>query len=280
MEEAWVRAGGDPTRLALYRRLGEVEPLADASGRALVFANGCVGDFTGGPTLLALAEARLRARGVREAVGPMDGNTFFPYRACLGPWDQPAFPSEPAGSPEPWRRLGWREDARYTSALCPNGPQIAHGCPLPSGWRVRHVDYDRFDAEIRALYRVTIPAFDGAWRYAPIPYEAFAALYAPYRDRVDPRWVLLAEDPQGVVQGYVFAFPLVDRFVLKTIAVHPDARGLRVSTHLMAAVHAWAEACGIPQGIHALMWEGSLSRVLTAHGSRTFRRYALYRKTL
>lgn len=276
----WEAAGGDVRRLTLYRALGDVEPLADESGRALVFGNGAIGDFTGGPSLLARAEARLRARGVTEAVGPLDGNTFFPYRACLGPSEEPVFLGEPVTHAETFRAAGWREDARYTSTLCPNGPQIENGRPLPEGWRVRNVRLDRLDEELAHLYRVTLPAFAGAWRYAPIPFPAFAALYAPFRDRVDPRWVFLAEDPSGVVQGYLFAWPMGDRFVIKTIAVHPAAAGARLGAHLMMRVHALAEDLGVRQGIHALMWEGSVSQRITRHGGRVFRRYALYRKRL
>lgn len=280
METRWIERGGDPRRLALYRQLGRVETLADESGRALIFANGAVGDFTGDARLLSRAEDRLRAWGVTEAVGPLDGNTFFPYRVNLGPLDVRPFSGEPTGCPEPWRRLGWREDARYTSSICPNAPQIENARPLPAGWRARPVDFDRFAPELEALYRVTLGAFSEAWRYMPLPFPAFSALYSPYRDRVDPRWVRVAEDPEGTVQGYLFAWPEEGRFVIKTLAVHPDARGKRVSSHLMGLVHAFAAEQGIPAGIHALMWEGSLSQVVTAHGSRVFRRYALYRKRL
>jgi GNAT superfamily N-acetyltransferase len=278
--DEWLARGGDPARLALYRSVVGCTPLADPSGRALVFDNGAIGDFTGGPGLLMRAEGILRERGVAVAVGPLDGNTFFPYRASLGPFDLPPLPLEPSASPEPWRAAGYREEARYTTTWCPNGPQITNGKPLPDGWRMRPVDFDRFDAELAALYRVTLPAFEGAHRYEPIPFPAFAALYAPFRGKVDPDWVILVEDPDGVVQAYLFAFPVPNAFVIKTIAVHPDARGRRISSAFMAEIHRRAEAKGIPGGFHALMWEGSLSQAITAHGGRVVRRYALYSKRL
>jgi ribosomal protein S18 acetylase RimI-like enzyme len=276
----WIAAGGDPARLALYRRLGDVEPLADASGRCLVFGNGAVGDFTGGPSLLAAAEARLRARGVREAVGPLDGNTFFPYRACIGPWETPFFLGEPRVSADTWRGAGWREDARYLTTTCPNAPQIARGHGAGEGFTLRNLRMERLEEEVRALYEVTIPAFAGAWRYAPIPFEVFAALYLPLRDRIDPRWVWLAEDRDGRVRGYLFAWPEGRRFVIKTIAVHPDVQRARLSGRLMAAAHARAEEQGIPEGLHALMWEGSYSTAISRHGGKPVRRYAMYRKRL
>lgn len=290
-DAAWIEAGGSAELLGMYRRLGRVDTVTDGSGgHALVFHGACgqpglaaVGDLRpgerGGHALLWAAERALRASGTRMAVGPMDGNTFFAYRACVGSDRAEApFAGEPLGDAEPFRVLGWREEARYRTTRCPNAPQIERGRPLPQGWGVRPIDLGHFDDEIAALHRVTHAAFSDAHRYAPLPLELFRALYAPFRGRVDPRFVLLAHDPSGAVQGYVFAWPERGRFVLKTLAVHPEARGARLATHLMARVHAQAEALGLPYGLHALMWEGSVSRAITAHGGRTVRQYALYRK--
>lgn len=306
-DEAWAGAGGDTTRLAVYRTVGRVMAVVDGrGGRALAFIDACdtpglgaIGDFVAtddGARLLGLAESALRRAGMREAVGPLDGNTFFAYRACVSSEpDEPPFAGEPLASPAPFRSLGWREDARYRTTRCDNPPQIARDRPLPPGWGVRDIDTSRFEAEIAALYRVTCGAFGGAsasdtdarplspaHRYAPIPLPLFAILYAPFRDRVDPRFVLLAADPAGVVQGFVFAWPEPQhgRFILKTLAVHPDARGVRIATHLMARVHAQAAAIGLRYGLHALMWEGSVSQAITTYGGETVRRYALYHKRL
>ncbi len=284
---AWLRQGGDPARLAFYRQLGTVIALGDDVGRALVFvgwngSGGCgtIGDFTGGAGLLARAEAALRALGVNEAIGPLDGNTFFPYRVTLGPNDAPVFMGEPVGAADIWRRAGWREDARYVSNLALNGPQIARDRGLPAGWTLRALDSDRFEEEIAALYRVTTGAFAHAWRYAPIPLAAFSALYAPFRNRIDPRWVLVGADPRGVVQAFQFAWPEREFFVIKTLAVHPEAQGLRLMNHFAAAAARVADSVGIGAGVHALMWEGAVSNVASADRGETIRRYALYRKRI
>jgi GNAT superfamily N-acetyltransferase len=276
----WIAAGGDPARLGLYRRLMDVDPLVDASGRCLVFANGAIGDFTGGPSLLAAAEARVRARGLRQAVGPLDGNTFFAYRACIGPWEASPFLGEPTQRADVWRGGGWREDARYLTSTCPNAPQIARGEGAAPDFRLRNLRLERLEEEVRALYEVTCAAFASAWRYEALPFEVFSALYLPMRHRIDPRWVWLAEDGDGRVRGYLFAWPEPGRFVIKTLAVHPEVQRARLSGKLMAAAHAYAEAQGIPEGLHALMWEGSFSTAVSRHGGRAIRRYALYRKRL
>jgi hypothetical protein len=295
LEEAWARAGGALERLELYRRVTTVSPLVDErGGRALLFLGACgradvgaVGDLAPAPGddgagLLAAAEAALRAHGMREALGPLDGNTFFPYRACVEFPGEPVFAGEPVASYPCFVDAGWEEDARYRTTRCPNAPQMARDRPLPEGWSVRALRPERFAEEVSALYRVTTAAFADAHRYAPVSLEVFSELHARGRGQVDPRYVLLAEDPAGVVQGFVYAWPepSLRRFVLKTLAVHPDARGARLATHLMARVHGLAASQGLDYGLHALMWEGSLSRAITAHGGETVRRYVLYRKGL
>lgn len=276
--EDWLAQGGDQARLALYRAVGKVDTLADDSGRALVFHNGCIGDFTGGPGLLAAAESRLRTLGCTQAVGPMDGNTFFPYR-CVTGGSEP-LPLEPSGSPVPWRRAGYREDARYVSVFVPNSERVCREVALPPGWTLDHVDPARFDEAIGAMYRVTISAFEAAWRYAPVPLPVFRALYEPFRSRVDPRWVWLLSDPAGLVQGYFFTFVAGSVVIAKTLALHRDAHGRGLSWPMVAAMHRQARSDGLAGAVHHLMHEAAVSTVFAGEGSRVVRRYALYRKRL
>ena len=276
--ERWIEQGGDPARLGLYRSLGNVDPLADESGRALVFHNGCIGDFTGGPSLLAAAESRLRTLGCGEAVGPMDGNTFFPYRCVTG--GETPLPLEPSVAVEPWRAAGYREDARYVSVLVPNSERVCRATSLPAGWTLRNVDVARFDEEIAAMHRVTLSAFASAWRYAPVPLAVFRALYEPFRHRVDPRWVWALDDPQGVMQGYFFTFVAGSVVIAKTLALHREAHGRGLSWPMVAAMHRQARGDGLQGAVHHLMHEAAVSTVFGGEGSRVIRRYALYHKRL
>ena len=214
-DAAWIESGGDVGRLGLLRRFGRAEPVVDGrGGRALVFPDvGAIADVSGpdaGVGALAAAEARLRRHGVRVAVGPLEGNTVLAYRACVGPWAEPTFPGEPVAPPEPWRRLGWREEARYRTTRCANAPQIERGRSLPSGWTTRPLRFDRLDEELPVLWALTDAAFRDAWRYTPPPLEAFAAVYAPMRARLgafDARWITLVCAPGGAVVGYLYAWP-------------------------------------------------------------------------
>jgi hypothetical protein len=279
-DQAWVAAGGNPERLALYRSLQPVLALTDGRQRALAFDNGCVGDFSGDARFLAEVESLLRARGLREAVGPMDGSSFFAYRCGLGPWDTPPMPSEPLGSPSPWRAAGWREDARFVSIYAPISERLLKDRGLPPGWRVRDFDRSRVDQELASIYAVTLRAFAGAHRYAPIPFAAFAALYRPLLPVVDPHWVVLLEDDTGCVRGYFLNFPAGDVFICKTLAIDPELQGGGAVWAMVALIHQRARAAGMHGGVHYLMHEGAVSTFFCGPQSRVVRRYALYRKRL
>lgn len=276
--QAWLDAGGDLIQLKMYQMLGEVTPLVDTSGRCLVFHTGAIGQFTGGPGLLAEAESILRKLGCREAVGPLDGSTFFNYRCTLRGGEP--LPLEPAASPEVWRSAGYREDARYVSVFEPNGERVCRARTPPPGWCLRNVDPARFDDELRAMYRVSLSAFESAWRYQPISFELFRLLYEPFRGRFDPRWVWAVDDPAGVMQGYFFNFVAGDVVIAKTLALHRDAHGKGISWPMVAAMHQRARDAGLRGCVHHLMHESAVSTVFGSKESKVIRRYALYRKAL
>jgi GNAT superfamily N-acetyltransferase len=278
--EPWLAAGGDARRLTMYRMLQAVVPLANQEGRCLVFANGNIGDFTGGPCLLARAESMLRVMGLPEAVGPMDGNTFFPYRCITEQSVFPTLPMDVSSSPSVWRAAGYREEARYVSVYARNTPRLLRPTRLPDGWQFRAFNMNHIDEELDALYRVTCAAFALAWRYVPIPREMFHAVYRPLLPVIDPGWVFLLDDPRGVVRGYFLNFPAGNVFIAKTLALDPAVQGAGLSWALVAAAHRKAHELGMSGGIHALMHESAVSNAFGGEESTVVRRYALYRKRL
>ena len=122
----WTQAGGDPRKLALYGQLAQVQGIVSGGGRVLASINpahkptGALGDLTGGRETLEAGEAWLREQGCQAVQGPLEVATWFPYRANLGPWDERPFVGEPLASPGVWLASGYREVARYASALCEN----------------------------------------------------------------------------------------------------------------------------------------------------------------
>ena len=286
---SWQDAGGDPRRLALLGQLAQVEGIVAGAGRVLASVNpahaptGALGDLTGDAATLQAGEAWLRAQGCRAVQGPLEAATWFPYRANLGPWDELPFFGEPLASPGPWLASGYRTVARYASALCDNAPAIAYGeAKRPPGYTLRRMS--SFEQELPLIHRLVLASFSDAYAYSPLPLEVMAALYAPIEPYLEPDLVLIAEN-EGEPAGFVFGLPdllapRTGRFLVKTLAVLPAHRQSGLGAWLVGELHRAAEELGLSRGVHALMWDGSRSNAISAHGGRIFRRYALLMKSL
>lgn len=299
---AWIEAGGSPERLALYQQIAAVGAFAEGPSRCLAAIHpalpeaGAIGDWRGSDAVRQQAEAWLAERGATVARGPMEVCTWFPYRANLGPHDERAFLLEPTEPIHRWLHAGYEPAAHYSTAEVPHDALLtrserAREQLAPLGWRVEplhadegtHLSRARYDALIVDVHRLSMLAFADAYAFAPISLAALTALYEPLRERLDPTLVFLAYAPDGRVVGFLFC--LVDdgpppRLLLKSLALEREARGHGLSWWLTGAAHATAAARGIPNALHCLRHEGSVSMRLHAHQERIIRRYALLEKPL
>jgi GNAT superfamily N-acetyltransferase len=247
-----------------------------------------------GVAILRAAAGILLAEGAERVVGPLNGSTWGRYRVALpGNFDRgeanPFFsePVNPEAYAEHFSRAGFEPLLEYESRLIrdPSGDEAL----LPSrerlrqgGVSIRGLRLDEFDAELRRVYDITAIAFAGNPYFTPASYEAFTEQYANLKPLLDPDLVRLVCDQQDAVIGYVFAFddilapsnsPCV---VLKTMAVHPDARGMGLGAILVDEIHRAAEARGASV-LHALMQVSNASRHISRHTqSDLFRRYVLF----
>jgi len=153
---------------------------------------------------------------------------------------------------------------------------------------VRAFDLARFEDEIRGVFDLSLESFADNLYYAPIEWPEFRATYEAVRPILDPELVLLAHDESRRLVGFLFAYPdpgsrapgRTLRFVDKTIAVAPSARGLGLGNHLLDVLRVRAHGRGAGAILHALMHVTNVSMRLSArHETRIFRRYALYQWT-
>ena len=273
---------------------GMVDDLHGAPG-----ATGLIGHYEStdggaGAGLLREAAARLASAGAVRVLGPMNGSTWGRYRVAFREDDEePPFLSEPwnpAEYPLHFQEAGFRVTATYESAIVeglsapdPRRDELAERVRA-RGAVVRPLDLDRFDDELRALYELSVAAFAENLYCSPIAFEEFRARYLPLRPLLDPELVRMAEDADGRLLGFVFAFPdLVTmaagrptRAVLKTLATAPAARGLGLGAFLTDEVRRLAHEKGYASVIHALMQADNASVRISRHTARVFRRYALY----
>lgn len=253
-------------------------------------------DADAGVDLLRRAIGRLDGN-VARVLGPLQASTWGRYRLALPPDPdaaaEPPFLSEPWNPgryPADWRAAGFRVAATYESAIVedlveadPRRDEMAERLRA-RGASVRPLDPDRFDEELRAIYGLSVEAFAENLYYSPIGFDEFRARYLPLRPLLDPALVRLAEDGEGRLLGFVFAFPdrltmrdgRPTRAVLKTLATAPAARGLGLGTFLTDEVRRVAHEKGYASVIHALMQADNASIRISRHSARVFRRYALY----
>jgi ribosomal protein S18 acetylase RimI-like enzyme len=255
-------------------------------------------DPADGAVLLRAAAARLEARGARRVLGPMDGSSWMRYRLPLAEPvltpDPPAtFLGEPpavSGLAEAFAAAGFRTAALYESRidLDPASPskrgdeRVRRAAAAGLGFR--SLEPESFEEELRTLHALSLAAFAENHFYTPLSWEGFRALYEPLRTLIDPSLVIVAER-EGSAVGFVFGYPdLLDprrdpspRVVLKTLAVHPEARGVGLGSLLTQLLTSAAAARGAPAVIHALMATDNRSVSVSAgRQGQLFRRYALF----
>ncbi len=237
-------------------------------------------------------EAWLAEQGCTSVRGPVEGATWYAYRVNQGPHRRPAFYGEPVLTEDPWPARGYAPCARYSSTLVPHAVSSAKARAVatrrePEGWSM--VDLEELGATestLRLLHRLSHDAFAEAFSFTPLPWVEFEALYRPLLSMVDPRLVVFARDPEGRVAGFGLSYPdplapALRQLVVKTIAVHPRARGLGLGTWLTGETQARGAALGLDGGgVHALMWLGSHSQRFGGDQGELLRRYLLYEKVL
>lgn len=290
-----ARRGGEPVARLAYTRAHD---LRGAPGVTALIGWYEAADADAGIALLRRAVDALASTGAARVLGPMQSSTWGRYRLALppGPADahaEPPFLSEPWNPrryPEDWQATGFRVAATYESAIVedlsasdPRREELAERVRA-RGATIRPLDLDRFDDELRAIYELSVAAFAENLYYSPIAFDEFRARYTPLRPLLDPALVRMAEDAEGRLLGFVFAFPDLltmrdgrpTRAVLKTLATAPAARGLGLGTFLTDEVRRLAHEKGYASVIHALMQADNASVTISRHSARVFRRYALY----
>jgi L-amino acid N-acyltransferase YncA len=263
-------------------------------------ATGILGQFTAdtaaaATVLFEAAEKRLREAGCTSVIGPMDGDTWRPYRLVTAGDGRPPFllePQNPAEWPGYFLAAGWHRLARYSSSeidLTRGAPQAAidrvERRMDRTGVSIRQVDPGNFADALRRIYEVSLVSFQGNFLYSPISFEDFSAMYSKVRPLLVPEFALLAEDAEGHPVGFVFAIPEptdpVGTVIVKTLAVLPEKRIAGLGSLLVERVHASAERLGFKHSIHALQHQDNTSKKISArHAAKVFREYTLYEKHL
>jgi GNAT superfamily N-acetyltransferase len=307
--DLWIEAGGDPGKLDVLGRAGRVQPFSDGAARCLASIHperptiGAVGDWVGPPAVLREAEAWLAEQGCTDAWGPMLLCSWFPFRASLGPEEQPPMLMEPTEPASRWEAAGYEAAARYVSILSKHDPQIRAGMDRAGalssrGWRIESAaalletetpDRGALAEAMAVVHDLCDRAFADVDGYVHVPLDVVADWYAPSVGGLDPRLTLLARAPDGSPAGILLGLPVDvpgsedDRrwFQILTLAVAPEHRHVGLATWLVAAAHQAARKAGYVAGVHAqVRVNGDTLEDTTWFRGELIRRYALYHRSL
>jgi GNAT superfamily N-acetyltransferase len=300
--EGWVAAGGDAGRLEVLSLAGNVAAFTDGDSRCVAAVHpdrpdtGTIGDWVGGEGVLREAEAWLASVGCTAAEGPALLAPWFPYRANLGPFEQPPMAFEPTERGDRWVAAGYAPVAHYVSVLSAHDPQIraamdAAAALSSRGWRLdpietgptSHVSPEAYEKAVGVFHAIASAAFADVEGYLGVPADVVAAFYRPFRSMLDPRLALVASDPAGRPAGFVLGVPDHIQpsrkwFELLTMAVRPEHRGAGVATWLVAAVHQAARRAGYVAGVHTVIRVDERQQDRAWFRGEVVRRYALYRR--
>ena len=254
-------------------------------------------DGQGAKQLLAHACEQLRDQGCTLALGPMDGNTWQSYRLVTEWGEEKSFflePQNPRSWPAYLSQSGFQPFAHYRSSL------VTHfGTPAPAlesimrrldarNVSIRALDVQQVEQELHQLYKLSTAAFRDNLLYTPVSEQAFLAQYQPLIPLLDPEMILIVE-VAGRTIGFLLMLPdlaqaqrgeVVDRAIVKTVAVHPEYGHLGLGWVLGEMAHMIAHERGYQHVIHALMYEWNSSRKLSERYGTTMRRYALFSRNL
>ncbi len=261
----------------------------------------CIGHFyahdrEAGEALMNEACKTLKQQGATLAIGPMNGNTWRKYRFVTENSGRQPFALEPR-NPEWWPKLwvdvGFSPLARYHSSVIGNlevgDARAARAWSrLESiGIRVRTLNKDDFENELKQIFSVSEKSFVSNYLYTPTSERSFICSYLPFKDFLDPRLVLIAEHNEKPV-GFVFCLPdrdphrsgdSSDTLIIKTLAVLPGRTYAGLGTVMVDRMRETAKALGFQFIIHALMHDGNDSANI-GKNSQIFRRYTLFSKPL
>jgi hypothetical protein len=196
---------------------------------------GVIGHFqadslAAGSFLLERAAERLRENDCTLAVGPMDGNTWRRYRVLTERGAEPSFFMEP-DNPDFWsiafETASFSPLASYSSSLVTDlsrrdpRAERARKRLQQIGVRIRHLDPDEFEEELRRIYQVSIVSFTRNYLYTEVSEAAFLSQYLPYKQGIVPELVLLAEQEDDL---WVSSLPF--RTMRRPFAARPSEQSL------------------------------------------------------
>ncbi|MFI5150028.1 MAG: hypothetical protein ACHQRM_09870 [Bacteroidia bacterium] len=274
-------------RLALYNNPALYYNTRQA---ACVGNYACTDNHQAAQAILHAAREDAQKLGSSFLIGPMNGSTWNNYRFSLQN-DHPNFllePWNPLYYNQQFEEAGYKSIARYSSSLdrsivC-DRPEVIHqdAALARAGVRIRSIRMNVYESELKKLYPFLLKAFQSNFLYTPIAWESFLAKYREAAPLINPDYVLMAEDAQDKLIGFIFCYDdkLNTReksLVVKTIARDNSSAWKGLGQVIANRVIRLIKERGYKSIVHAFMIEGATSTEASrAFNGTTYKQYALY----
>lgn len=229
-------------------------------------------DQESGTRQLEAYVSELKNRGHQQIIAPINGSTWYPYRLMSWTSGEQPFPLEPQNPlwyNQVYEGCGFKPFKKYRSDQF----SIENIKPVV-GTAVRMRPFCASDLPL--IYDLSLKGFRDNFLYSEITFEEFSRLYQPILPMVDPELVVIAEINQQPV-GFMFAFAVSKRLILKTMAVLPEFRSHGIGGQLINQVLVAGQKKGLTKAIAALMADDNHShKIVSKYGSEKIREYTLY----
>lgn len=245
--------------------------------------------------ILEKANSILKEHLCTKAVGPMNGNTWQNYRFVTKTSERDPFfmePQQPPDWPQWWQDAGFENWQKYCSLIQPlseedpRAPRVLTRLSK-NGVHIRPINTSEFERDLKAVFKVCLDAFRQNVLYTDVDESIFLSKYLPFADKLDPRFVLVAES-EGQCCGFIFSVPdlsqkqrgkEIDTIILKTLAINPNRKFAGLGILLVDLVQKEAREAGLKYAIHALMHNNNSSANIGKH-AEFLREYTLFSKSL
>lgn len=258
----------------------------------------CIGNFesiddeTCSNELFRLVTVETKTDGAEYIIGPMNGSTWDTYRlgTTAGKANFFSEPYYPAYYPKLFTAAGFEPMAHYLSNI-DEEKDLHHERIsdlekrfLKNGISFRDIDLEHYEEELEKLHAFCMTSFRNNFLFTPLSKEVFIDKYMNVKPYIDPQYVILAEDAERNIVGFIFCLENVydtDRkgMIVKTLAKHPSVRYGGMGNVLGSRFKRRAVENGYQYVIHAFMIESNASRSLSRHFSGSvWKEYELYGK--
>ena len=253
----------------------------DGAATATVGAFSCKTPESGAE-VLDQAIAFIRTQGIRQILGPMDGDTWHSYRGVIQTDGSPAFLLEPRdslGELEVLKAAGFAQISGYFSARVPLAQTAQTVPPETANFSIETWDGSDPEKLFDQVFELSCEAFSKNAFYKPISRDAFMAMYMPMVGVLKRELIFFARRPDGTLAGFLFGTPNYAEGPKPTSAILKTYASLErgAGQHLAYAFHKAALAEGYDTAIHALIHDDNLSGLRSAaEHADVFRRYGLF----